>query len=150
MRIATLKAINAARRNREAIVLVTDTQSGEERVVAQDRFGTDPLAETIAETGRDTLLVCGIESHVCVTQTVMDALRLPPPDADPKSLSGGERSRVALAKLTLSGPNFLVLDEPTTGQDWPFRRALGNVPHLDTPPPPASMAEVKPKRLSSR
>ena len=32
------------------------------------------LAETLAETGRDTLLVCGVESHVCVTQTVMDAL----------------------------------------------------------------------------
>ena len=36
----------------------------------------DPgLAERIRRTGRDTLLVCGIESHVCVLQTALDALK---------------------------------------------------------------------------
>jgi len=47
----------------------------------------------------------------------MDALRLPPPDADVTSLSGGERRRVALCRLLLSAPDLLLLDEPTNHLD---------------------------------
>ena len=47
----------------------------------------------------------------------MDALRLPPGDADVTSLSGGERRRVALCRLLLSRPDLLLLDEPTNHLD---------------------------------
>jgi sulfate-transporting ATPase len=47
----------------------------------------------------------------------MDALRLPPADADVTTLSGGERRRVALCRLLLSAPDLLLLDEPTNHLD---------------------------------
>src|ERR671927_531422 len=47
----------------------------------------------------------------------MDALRLPPGDADVTTLSGGERRRVALCRLLLSQPDLLLLDEPTNHLD---------------------------------
>jgi len=47
----------------------------------------------------------------------MDALRLPPPDADVTKISGGERRRVALCRLLLSQPDMLLLDEPTNHLD---------------------------------
>jgi ATP-binding cassette ChvD family protein len=47
----------------------------------------------------------------------MDALRLPPADADVTKLSGGERRRVALCRLLLSQPDLLLLDEPTNHLD---------------------------------
>src|ERR687886_529980 len=50
-------------------------------------------------------------------EQAMDALRCPPPDADVKVLSGGERRRVALCKLLLSKPDLLLLDEPTNHLD---------------------------------
>src|SRR5215208_925284 len=58
----------------------------------------------------------------------MDALRLPPGDADVDKISGGERRRVALCRLLLEQPDMLLLDEPTNHLDaesvWWLERYL--------------------------
>ncbi len=50
-------------------------------------------------------------------ELAMDALRLPPADAEVQTLSGGERRRVALCRLLLRSPDLLLLDEPTNHLD---------------------------------
>jgi sulfate-transporting ATPase len=50
-------------------------------------------------------------------ELAMDALRVPPGDADVSKISGGERRRVALCRLLLSRPDMLLLDEPTNHLD---------------------------------
>jgi len=50
-------------------------------------------------------------------EIAMDALRLPPGDADVSTLSGGERRRVALCRVLLEQPDLLLLDEPTNHLD---------------------------------
>jgi len=60
----------------------------------------------------------------------MDALRLPPGDADVDKISGGERRRVALCRLLLEQPDMLLLDEPTNHLDaesvWWLERYLAD------------------------
>ncbi|MGD0089631.1 MAG: energy-dependent translational throttle protein EttA [Planctomycetota bacterium] len=50
-------------------------------------------------------------------EIAMDALRLPPPEAQVETLSGGERRRVALCKVLMQAPDILLLDEPTNHLD---------------------------------
>jgi energy-dependent translational throttle protein EttA len=50
-------------------------------------------------------------------EIAMDALRLPPGDADVSKLSGGEKRRVALCRILLEEPDMLLLDEPTNHLD---------------------------------
>ncbi|MGN6301727.1 MAG: ATP-binding cassette domain-containing protein, partial [Angustibacter sp.] len=75
--------------------------------------------ELMEEMGRlqeviDTADAWDLDSQL---EQAMDALRCPPPDADVKVLSGGERRRVALCKLLLQKPDLLLLDEPTNHLD---------------------------------
>jgi sulfate-transporting ATPase len=62
----------------------------------------------------------------------MDALRLPPGEADVSRISGGERRRVALCRLLLEQPDMLLLDEPTNHLDaesvWWLERYLAQFP----------------------
>ena len=68
-----------------------------------------------AHSGPDRRQQC-LGSRFAV-ELAMDALRLPPPDADVTTLSGGERRRVALCRLLLQSPDLLLLDEPTNHLD---------------------------------
>jgi sulfate-transporting ATPase len=65
-------------------------------------------------------------------EIAMDALRLPPADAEVTNLSGGERRRVALCRVLLSEPDMLLLDEPTNHLDAESVAWLEH--HLETYP----------------
>jgi sulfate-transporting ATPase len=87
------------------------------------RFGEDLAPEemdkVLAEQGRvqDRIEATNGWDLDSRLELAMDALRLPPPDADVTTLSGGERRRVALCRLLLRSPNLLLLDEPTNHLD---------------------------------
>ena len=87
------------------------------------KFGDDMSAEDMdklmAEQARvqDAIEAAGAWDLDSKLEHAMDALRLPPADADVTKLSGGERRRVALCRLLLKSPDMLLLDEPTNHLD---------------------------------
>jgi sulfate-transporting ATPase len=87
------------------------------------RFG-EPLSDaemdklnTDFQKAQDEIEAKGLWDLDSQVDHAMDALRLPPADQDVKTLSGGERRRVALCRLLLSHPDLLLLDEPTNHLD---------------------------------
>jgi ATP-binding cassette ChvD family protein len=87
------------------------------------RFGEDlspeEMDKVLAEQGRvqDAIEAANGWDLDSRLELAMDALRLPPADADVNTLSGGERRRVALCRLLLRSPDLLLLDEPTNHLD---------------------------------
>ena len=79
----------------------------------------DEMNETIIKQGELQEKIDNIDAWDLdrKAEIAMDALSLPPGDANIDHLSGGEKRRVALAKLLLSSPDFLLLDEPTNHLD---------------------------------
>jgi energy-dependent translational throttle protein EttA len=102
-----------------------------------DRFNAlaaDYSEETAEEMARVQEQIDAVDAWTLDSRLdqAMDALRLPPGDADVSTLSGGERRRVALCRLLLSKPDLLLLDEPTNHLDaesvaW-LERALQEYP----------------------
>jgi ATP-binding cassette ChvD family protein len=79
----------------------------------------DAMTKLLDEQARvqeriDTLDLWNLDNKI---EIAMDALRLPPDDADVTKLSGGEKRRVALCRILLEQPDMLLLDEPTNHLD---------------------------------
>ncbi len=79
----------------------------------------EALEKLLAEQGRlqDAIDASNVWELDRTLEIAMDALRLPPPDTDVTTLSGGERRRVALCRILLQQPDLLLLDEPTNHLD---------------------------------
>jgi ATP-binding cassette ChvD family protein len=82
-------------------------------------LSADEMDKVLAELGtvQDRIDQSGAWELDSRVEMAMDALRLPPGDADVATLSGGERRRVALCRLLLRAPDLLLLDEPTNHLD---------------------------------
>jgi len=81
--------------------------------------GDEEMNELIEEQAKlqDRIDAAGAWELDRKLDVAMDALRLPPGDADVETLSGGERRRVALCRVLLEQPDLLLLDEPTNHLD---------------------------------
>jgi ATP-binding cassette ChvD family protein len=84
-----------------------------------EELSDEEMDKVIAESGRvqDAIEAANAWELDRTVEIAMDALRLPPGDADVTKLSGGERRRVALCRLLLQSPDMLLLDEPTNHLD---------------------------------
>jgi ATP-binding cassette ChvD family protein len=84
-----------------------------------EELSADWSEENADELGRlqDQIDVGNLWELDRMLEIAMDALRLPPGDADVTTLSGGERRRVALCRVLLEQPDLLLLDEPTNHLD---------------------------------
>ena len=103
---------------------VADTKGALDRFNAiSERFAEpmddDEMTALLAEQGelQEKIDAVGGWDLERTLEIAMDALRCPPGDADPATLSGGERRRVALCRLLLQHPDMLLLDEPTNHLD---------------------------------
>ncbi|HVK63515.1 MAG TPA: energy-dependent translational throttle protein EttA [Polyangium sp.] len=106
--------------NVEAAVLATRTLMKRfEEIGVLLGESPDNMEELLEEYGvlQDKIDASGGWELDRVLERAMDALRLPPPDAEVAQLSGGERRRVALCRLLLEKPDLLLLDEPTNHLD---------------------------------
>src|SRR5213592_1562273 len=79
----------------------------------------DEIEKLLAEQARlqDAIDAANAWDLDRTVKLAMDALRVPPGDADVARISGGERRRVALCRLLLAKPDMLLLDEPTNHLD---------------------------------
>ncbi len=84
-----------------------------------EEMSADEMDKVLAEQGRvqDQIEAANGWDLDSRLELAMDALRLPPPEAEVTTLSGGERRRVALCRLLLKSPDLLLLDEPTNHLD---------------------------------
>src|SRR5215475_10152159 len=89
------------------------------KTVLGEDLSPDEMDKVMDEQAKiqDKIDACNAWDLDSQLEIAMDALRLPPADADVTRLSGGERRRVALCRLLLQSPDLLLLDEPTNHLD---------------------------------